>query len=107
MSEELQWLIGALFGVVALVGGVITRDRQMSAQIRRVEDKLHERINKVKDDYVKKTDMDEQVRLLRDDIGRMRDEIHEDRAETNKRLDTIISSVTTSYSQAAIERSRS
>ena len=99
MGEEIRWLIGAAFSFCVLVGGVVTRDRQMAKQIRDVEDRLHDRVNKVKDDYVKKADMEAGMARISDDVSKLRDEIRDDRQETNRRLDTIIQNITTTYSQ--------
>lgn len=105
--KTVQWLMGVAVAFTALVGGVVTRDRQMAKQIRDSEDRMHDRINKVKDDYVKRSDMEACMARISDDVSRLRDEIREDRQATNQRLDTIINSVTKSFSQAAIERNRS
>ena len=105
--QTVQWLIGVAVAFTALVGGVVTRDRQVAKQIRDVENRMHDRINKVKDDYVKRSDMEAGMARVSDDVSKLRDEIRDDRQETNRRLDTIIQNVTTSYSQAAIGRNQS
>lgn len=89
-----------------MIGGVITRDRQMVKQLRDSEDKMHARINDVKDKYVKKADMDAGMDRISADVSRLREEIRDERQETNRRLDTIINSVSKTFSQAAIHRDR-
>lgn len=67
---ELQWLIGVSLTVVLSVAGIAAGAfRAMSARLDRQteklaraigdgDDKLHERINRVRDDYVRRVDLD-------------------------------------------------
>lgn len=90
MEEDFKWLVGILVGFAAMIGGFITRDRQMARQIREGDDSLHDRINRVKDEYVRKDDLDQTVRRLETGMKEMRDEIRHNNTETTKRLDQLL-----------------
>lgn len=90
MEGDLKWLAGILIGVVGLIGGFITRDRQMAKTIREGDEQLHQRINGVKDEYVRKDDLDQTVQRLETGMKEMRDEIRHNNSETTKRLDKIL-----------------
>ncbi len=88
------WVLGFILSgaglIAALIGGVVARDRQMSRQIRDGDDKLHERINRVREDYVRRTDLDGHIQRLENNVDHLRAEVREHRAETTKRLDTLV-----------------
>jgi len=44
------WLIGTALTAVVVVGGILARDRAQARQQRAAEDKLHERISRVKEE---------------------------------------------------------
>jgi len=48
------WVIATMIGVVGLFGGlvsgIIARDRAVSRQIREADDKLHERVNRLREE---------------------------------------------------------
>ncbi len=90
MGEDLKWLVGLIIGAVGLIGGIVTRDRQMSKQIRESEDCLHGRINRVKDEYVRKDDLANQIQRVEAGMKEMRDEMRLNASETTKRLDSLI-----------------
>lgn len=101
MSDELKWLIGAAFTLVALIGGFLTRDRQIARLVKEGDDQLHERINRVKDEYVKRSDLDAHIIRLETSVKEMRSNLEvsvkelradaRDHAkETNRRLDLIL-----------------
>lgn len=56
--------------MIALVGSF----RSLSATMKDGDDQLHERINNVRDEYVKLADHDAQMDQLRDTVKVMRDE---------------------------------
>lgn len=90
MEDDFKWLIGFFVGLVGLIGSFITRDRQMAKQIREGDERLHGRINRVKDEYVRKDDLDQTVRRLETGMKEMRDEIRHNNSETTKRLDKLL-----------------
>ncbi|WP_414832175.1 hypothetical protein [Afifella sp. YEN Y35] len=121
MSEELMWLVGALVSVVSLIGGAIVRDRyqsdkvstserRLSDQMKDGDDRLHERINRVRDElsenYVRRPDLeghlarlDSQLQELRSDgkaqSREMASRMDAQRQEMTERLDAIMAALTT------------
>ena len=88
--DDIKWLIGTLISVVVLVGGLLTRDRQMANQIRSGDDRLHERINRTRDEYVRRDDLDGHIRRLESSLGEAREEIRHSNSDINKRFDTVM-----------------
>lgn len=93
MSDEIKWLVGAVLAVVSMLGGVIVRDRQVSKSIKDGDDALHERINRVRDDYVRRSDLDGHILRLSNDMREMRVEQREATKDTNARLDMLLSAI--------------
>ncbi|QFT31824.1 hypothetical protein FIV00_15130 [Labrenzia sp. THAF82] len=56
------WLIGIALTAVAAVGGVLARDRAQARQQRDAENKLHDRISRVKEEVL------QEVKVLRADF---------------------------------------
>ncbi|KXO76680.1 hypothetical protein [Brucella anthropi] len=91
MSEDLKWLIGLAVGLggtftVALIASF----RALSANIKAGDDQLHERVNRVRDEYVRRVDFDDSIKQLRESVKELRDEAREGTKETNKRLDQVL-----------------
>lgn len=87
MGEDIRWLIGlaATFGLA-----LIAAFRSLSATMKAGDDALHERINRTRDDYVRRVDLDGHINQLRGDMKELRDETREIGRETNKRLDQVL-----------------
>lgn len=94
MDETTKWLIGVLFGGFSAVAAYA---RHVATKIETGDDELHHRINQVRDEYVKRVDLDAHIsrvesRLrdtreeLRDDIRGVKDEIK----GANARLDAVL-----------------
>lgn len=89
MSGELQWLLGVSVSVLlATAGMLIAAFRALSAKIdssnaeqteliKDGDDKLHERINRVRDEYVKRIDLDGHLGRIDQTLREMRDEWRE------------------------------
>ncbi|WP_273795179.1 hypothetical protein [Brucella intermedia] len=91
MNADLQWLIGTALGLATFFGGaLLTTFRSLSAAIKNGDDQLHERVNRVRDEYVRRVDLDDHIRQLRDSMKEMRDETREGQKEMNKRLDQLL-----------------
>ena len=94
MGDDIKWLIGisASLGVsfmIALVGSF----RSLSATMKDGDDQLHERINRVRDEYVKRVDHDAQMNEIKMNIKEIRDELRDGTKETNKRLDQVLAAL--------------
>lgn len=102
MDAQWQWLIGTGLSFFAtytavLVGAlwkVIGMIKSAEAQQRADAEHLHERVNRVREDHVKKSDLDGHLARLSQDMRDMRSEQREANKATNTRLDALISALT-------------
>ncbi|MDT6938564.1 hypothetical protein RI570_00110 [Brucella pseudogrignonensis] len=87
MGDDIKWLIGiaVTFGLA-----LIAAFRSLSASMKAGDDALHERINRTRDDYVRRVDLDGHVSQLRDGMKELKDETRDSAKETNKRLDQVL-----------------
>ena len=108
MIVEFSSLLGVGGLAAVVIGGVIARDRQITniihknheeiiAAISDGDDKLHERINRTRDDmsnmYVKRADLDGHLQRIENSVASMRQEMREERRDTNSRLDAVLSAI--------------
>lgn len=103
MEFDVKALVGLIISAVAVIGGVVMRDRWMSKSIREGDDKIHERINDVKRDYVRRDDLDNHLTRMSAEMKAMHMEQKaeakglNDRIDSvNSRLDSILAAVTVS-----------
>lgn len=92
------------FGFVACIGGLIARDRYISAAItsgdKAVRDEMsrdigvcHERINKTRDEFVRRDDLDGHLARIEKNIVGM----HNEQKETNKRIDEFMTAIASKH----------
>lgn len=97
MAEDIRWLVTALMSAVAVIGGLLMRDRHVLALIRKGDEanakatqdasgQLHERVNRIRDEYVRRDDHDRAYDALKELITSMREE----QRYTNQRLDQVL-----------------
>lgn len=95
---EGEFGIGPLIGwgltVLAIVGGIILRDRQVMSTIQDGDDKLHHRVNETRDQYVRRDDLASHIQRIEKTVDEMRVEMREQR-HANERLDTTLTGHTT------------
>lgn len=93
-------IIGWGLTIVALIGGIIARDRFILTAIsngdkacrddaERRYDVLHERVNKTRDDFVRRDDLDNHMTRIEKTIASM----HDEQKETNKRIDNFMATL--------------
>lgn len=94
MDETTKWLIGALFG---LFSGVAAYSKHVAAQIKDGDDELHHRVNQIRDEYVKRVDLDAHMNRVESRLRDTREELREDirgvKEEikgANSRLDAVL-----------------
>lgn len=91
VQQSRDLLIGTAITLCLFFGGaLLTAFRSLSASIKSGDDQLHDRVNRVRDEYVKRVDLDDHVRQLREGMKERRDETREGLKETNKRLDQVL-----------------
>lgn len=110
MVIEWSVIIGLAALIATIVGGVIARDRAIvrmihnnhedaTKAIKDGDDVLHERVNRTRDDlsnhYVKRADLDGHLQRIEKSVTDMRQEIREERRDTNQRLDAVLQAVST------------
>ncbi len=95
MGEDIKWLIGISASMaVSFIIALIASFRSLAASIKSGDDALHERINRTRDDYVRRVDLDGHVNQLRDGMKELKEETRESTRETNKRLDQVLAVLT-------------
>ena len=101
-------LIG-LFGlVVVIAGAAIARDRQLTNMIHKNheegltaindgDDRLHTRVNELREHvsngYVRRDDLDGHLQRIEKGVSEIRNEMREERRDTNNRLDAVLSAI--------------
>ena len=103
MASEIRWLSRLAVGLestftIAMIAAFRplstsqkSADDRLRAAIKDEDDQLHERVNRVRDDYVRRVDLDDHVRQLREGMKEMRDEDRKLLKESKKRIDQVLS----------------
>ena len=65
----------------------------ISAEIKDGDDRLHDRINRVRDDDVRRDDLPNHITRLDDNIKEMRKEMKEETSKSNDRLDRLLAEI--------------
>ena len=83
MDGDLKWVIGIAVSMVVSFGGImITTFRNMSAKIA----ETHDRIDDVKEKYVRRDDLDGCIMRIDQNIRDLRDEMHANHKEIIRAL---------------------
>tara|TARA_Y100001973_G_scaffold106643_1_gene186059 strand:- start:7970 stop:8257 length:288 start_codon:yes stop_codon:yes gene_type:complete len=90
MNSGIEWLIGIIIAAISLIGGIIVRDRQVMRAINEGDEKLHQRINRVSDTYVRRDDLNGHIQSIENTVNQMREE----QRETNRRIDALLAAMT-------------
>jgi len=107
---EVDWGVLVAMGGLAItvVGAVIARDRQLTNMVHRKaeetaaastagDDALHQRINRTRDEmhehFVKRADLDGHLSRIEQRVSELRQDMKEERRETNQRLDAVLAAV--------------
>lgn len=104
-TAELYTLFGIGATAVTLIGGFIARDRYIQRQITDGDErsrakasdeaqKLHDRINRVRDEYVRRVDLDAHIIRLDQNVQEIAREMRDGQKGTNQRLDAILAHFT-------------
>lgn len=90
MPEDIKWVVGLGFSFVSMATAAFFN---LSARIKSGDEALHARINKVRDDYVRREDLNGHINRLERNVDDLRNEIRINSGETGKRLDAILIAV--------------
>lgn len=90
MAEEIKWLIGIGVAIsLSVAGYIIAAIRGLSSQIKAGDDALHQRINRVRDEYVRRDDLADFSVRFENSIREMRQENRDLFKQMNERIDKI------------------
>jgi len=93
VNDQLTWIVGTGLSIIAIIGGIIARDRQLTRMISEGDDKVHERVNRVRDEYVRRSDLDGHIQRLDANIQTLAKDVREQSQETTRRLDALIAAM--------------
>jgi len=82
-NNDVLYIAGFAVSLISFIGGIVVRDRQVMRSINSGDSKLHERVDKVRDEYVRKDDLNAHIAAWTASMDRM----HETQNETNKRIE--------------------
>lgn len=92
---DLGVIVSVVVALAGLVAGVVMRDRHLLNVIRSGDDRLHERINRVRDEYARQDHVDAGFTRIDDAIKDLRSELQHQSSETTNRLDRIMQLLST------------
>lgn len=76
MEADLKWVVGVGISlIIALATTIIGSFRNLASRITSGHSDLHGRIDKVKDDYVRRDDLDGHIRRLERSVSELREEM--------------------------------
>ena len=98
----MEWeIIAAVAALATIIGGVIARDRYVMKQIssgdeavrdaaQKASDMLHERVNRTRDEYVRRVDLDSHLTRLDTSMQDLAKEMRDSARNTSQRLDAVL-----------------
>lgn len=92
-AGDVYALIGAFGALAGIIGAFLISHRYTSDKIQTGDNALHERINRVRDDYVKRIDLDGHLARVEATIKDQREENREGVREINRRLDQVLTTL--------------
>lgn len=95
MSDEaMRWFIGiGLTVIVAFIGSLTAAFYRLSDAIRTGDDNLHARVNDVRDEYVRRSDLDGHMQRIDTSMHDIRSDMKEQHHDTQRRLDYVLSAL--------------
>lgn len=92
-ASDVYALIGAFGALAGIVGAFIVSHRYTSDKITTGDNALHERINRVRDEYVRRDDLDGHLARVEGSVKDLREENREGTREINRRLDQVLTTL--------------
>lgn len=101
MEIDIMWVITTAIGLITLIGGIIARDRYIlnvisknnegaMKAIKESADTINTRVDRVKDEYVRRVDLDGHISRLDGSLRHLTDEMRSSSNTTSQRLDMIL-----------------
>jgi hypothetical protein len=92
-AQDIFALIAAIGTLAGIVAAIIASHRSTSDKIQKGDDQLHDRINRVRDEYVKRVDLDSHMARMETNVKELREENREGTREINRRLDQVLTTL--------------
>lgn len=95
MSDEaMRWFIGIEITVaVAFASALLAAFYRLSDAIRKGDDALHTRVNDIRDEYVRRTDLDGHMQRIDGSMRDLRSDMKEQHRDTQRRLDSVLTAL--------------
>lgn len=95
MSDEtLRWIIGIEITVaVAFASALLAAFYRLSDAIKKGDDALHTRVNDIRDEYVRRADLDCHMQRIDESMRDMRSDMKEQHRDTQHRLDSVLAAL--------------
>ena len=95
MSDEaMRWFIGIEITVaMAFASALLTLFYRLSDAIKKGDNVLHERVNDVRDQYVRRSDLDGHMTRIDGSMRDMRADMKEQHRDTQQRLDSVLTAL--------------
>ena len=90
---DIAGAVGIVAALIGLLGAAVARDRYVMRLISDQGKELHERVNRVRDEYVRRVDLDGHIGRLESNMRELRDELKANHKDMNSRLDALIAAV--------------
>lgn len=93
-DEVLRWMIGTQITVsLAIIGALLAAFYRLSDAIKKGDDALHERVNDVRDQYARRSDLDGHMTRIDGSMRDMRADMKEQHRDTQQRLDSVLTAL--------------
>jgi len=95
MSDEaMRWFIGIEITVaVAFASALLAAFYRLSDAIKKGDNALHERVNDVRDQYARRSDLDGHMARIDGSMRDMRADMKEQHRDTQQRLDSVLTAL--------------
>lgn len=90
MEDTVKWLLGYF---LTISGGMWAYSRHVSQLIKDGDNALHERLNKTRDEYVRRADYYAHTSKIEHEIRDLRKELKDGQKDINERLDRIFTQI--------------
>lgn len=92
-GSDIAALIGIAGTIVGIIVAIVASHRSTSDKIQKGDDALHERVNRVRDEYVRRVDLDGHMARMETNLKDLREEGREGTREINRRLDQVLTTL--------------
>lgn len=92
-GADIATLIGIAGTLASIIAAIVASHRSTGDKIQKGDDALHERINRVRDEYVRRVDLDGHMARMETNVKELREEGREGTREINRRLDQVLTTL--------------